>query len=218
MLDAKLAATALDAALENLLNATVRYDRYGGACMAPLAGKTVAVHLTDLDRTVHLIIQPGQVTLNRTLEGEPDATIHTGLPFWPLLKRADTRAAVLAADHARFEGDTQLAEQLLDCLGRLSPDAGAFVAHWAGELPASLVAASEQALRRLLARLGDGADQAVKEYLQFELRLLPTREEFEAFKADVAALAPRVDVLAQRLEKIESEKVGDPPAHAPTQP
>jgi len=56
MLDAKLAATALDAALENLLNATVRYDRYGGACMAPLAGKTVAVHLTDLDRTVTQVL------------------------------------------------------------------------------------------------------------------------------------------------------------------
>ncbi|SIO07044.1 Ubiquinone biosynthesis protein UbiJ, contains SCP2 domain [Sulfurivirga caldicuralii] len=216
MLDPKLAAAALDEALEKLLNTSVRYDRFGGTCMTPLVGKTVAVHLTDLDRTLYLIIQPGLITLNRSLEGDSDATIHTGLPFWPLLKRADTRKAVLAAGHSALEGDTALAEQLLDCLGQLQPDAGAFVERWAGELPASFVTESEQALRHFVARLSDGAEQALKEYLQFELRLLPTREEFETFKADIAALQPRVDALAARVEKIESEKVGDPPSDAPS--
>lgn len=216
MLDTKLATVALDEALETLLNTTVRYDRHGGACMTPLVGKTIAVHLTDLRRTVYLIIQPGLITLNRSLEGEADATIHTGVPFWPLLKKPDTRQAVLEAGHARLEGDVHTAEQLLDCLGRLSPDVGAFVERWAGQLPASFVTESAQALRRLLSQLSDGADQAVKEYLQYELRLLPTRDEFTAFKADIAAMASQVEALAKRVEKIESQKVGDPPAHAST--
>ncbi|WP_294949561.1 SCP2 sterol-binding domain-containing protein [Sulfurivirga sp.] len=204
-MDARLLPAAIDAALEALLNATVRYDARQGACLQPLVGKTVQVTFDDLGMTLYLIIQPGEIALNRTLEGEPDAVIRTHALLWPLLKQPDTRARLLDEGRAALEGDTTVAERLLDCLGSLSPDIGAFVERWLGLLPASLL---EQA-RRPLERLGDNLRQtlrtSLKDYLQFELDLLPTRESFEVFSQQVAELAERVERLEKRIAGLEEE-------------
>ncbi len=204
-MDARLLPAAADAALEALLNTAVRYDARQGACLQPLVGKTVQVSFDDLGMTLYLIIQPGEIALNRTLEGAPDAVIRTHALLWPLLKQPDTRMRLLDEERATLEGDTTLAERLLDCLGSLSPDIGAFVERWLGLLPASLL---EQA-RRPLEQLGDNLRQtlqtSLKDYLQFELNLLPTRESFEVFSQQVAALAEQVERLEKRIARLEKE-------------
>ncbi len=206
MRDAGLLPAALDAVLETLLNSTIRYDVYQGVCLQPLVGRTVQVSFDDLGLIFYLIIQPGEIALNRTLEGEPDAIIRTHALLWPLLKQADTRARLLAEGCAELNGDTELAERLLDCLGSLSPDIGAFVERWLGLLPASLLEQVRRPLAQLNERLRDTLQTSLKEYLQFEINLLPTRESFEVFSQQVEALAERVDQLERRIRTLDGEK------------
>jgi ubiquinone biosynthesis protein UbiJ len=203
MLDLKLLPTALDAVLENLLNTSVRYDQYEGACLAPLIGKTIAVQLEDLQLQLYLIIQSGEIIINRTLENSADAEIQTHSIFWPLLKKPETRTILQQQERVRFQGDAALAEQFLDCLGSLKPDAGAFIEQWLGQMPASIFVQGEQALKHFVHRLKETGKLTTKEYLEFEVELLPTREEYDVFTQQVAAVTTRVEKLDAQISKLE---------------
>ncbi len=209
MLDAKLLAPAVDAALETLLNSVIRYDRHGAPCLQPLAGKAVGVTFSDLNLTFYLIIRPDGIAINRALDGEPDAIITTRSLLWPLLKHAPERDRLLAQGHARLDDDTATAIALLDCLGRLHPDAGELIERWLGALPASLFDQAERQAHRLLSRLRDSARLSVQEYLQFEAALLPTREEYAVFARQVAETAAATEALAARIERLEKELLHD---------
>ncbi|HID00047.1 MAG TPA: hypothetical protein EYP05_01720 [Piscirickettsiaceae bacterium] len=203
MLDAKLLAPAVDTALETLLNSAIRYDQYGAPCLKPLVGKSVGVTFSDLNLTFYFIIQPDQLAINRTLEGEADAQLTTRSLLWPLLKQPDTRAQLLQQQRVTFAGDRTLAEGFLDCLGQLHPELGAVIERWLGTLPASLFTQAEQQAHRLLRRLSDSGRLTLQEYLQFEVALLPTREEYTVFARQVAQTHGQVEQLSARIQRLE---------------
>ena len=204
MLDAKLIPPAVDTALETLLNSAIRYDEKGAPCLKHLVGKTVGITFSDLNLTFYLIIEPDGIAINRTLEGEPDAQITTRSLLWPLLKQATTRAQLLQQRRVRFDGEQALAERLLDCLGQLHADTGAFIEHWLGTLPASLFTQVEQQAQRLLQNLRESGRLSLREYLQFEAAMAPSREEYEVFARQVAETAAEVECLSARIQRLEA--------------
>lgn len=203
MLDTKLLPAALNSALEALLNTQVRHDRFGAPCLSQLSGKTYLIQLEDLQLQFYLIVQPDSILFNAALEGEPDATIRTHSLLWPLLKAHPSREHLLAQGKAQLEGNTLLAHQLLDCLHSLKPDMGAFIEHWLGTLPASLFTQTEHRLHKLLDHLKQTGTLTLKEYLQFEAKVLPSREEFEVFAQQLAETAARTEKLEAQLHKLE---------------
>ncbi len=204
MLEPKLFSTALNDALEKLLNTQLRYDRFGAPCLSELAGKTFLIQLEDLNLSFYLLVQTERIYFSQTLEGAPDATLRTHSLLWPLLKAPNSREPLLTQHKAQLEGDTALAHQLLDCLYSLKPDLGAFMEHWLGTLPASLFTQTEHRLQKLFHHLKETGTLTLKEYLQFEAGVLPSREEFMVFTDLVAETAKQAEKLQTLLDQLET--------------
>ena len=206
-----ISAAAL-ASLEQLLNQAIRLDPEAPARLVPLHGRVIRLELVGLGLSILLIPEPGGMQLLSRFEGEPDCTLR-GTPLDLARMRSSRESAdQLFSGAVEIEGDSGLARQFGEFLSALDIDweeqlsrlTGDVIAHEVGNLARGLFSWGRQ-LRRT-------SGMNLQEYLQEELRLLPSRNEIESFLADVDQLRDDVERLSARLDRLQRQLADSGPA------
>lgn len=167
---------------------------------AALAGRSIAVELTDL--RADLTLRPNAHGIAVTFEhaAAPDARIRATSS--DLLRIVAARGAHGTPGRLHIEGDAEVAQRFRGMLRlvrfdpeeRLAQLVGDVPAHQLGRLFRGVAAFGLETARTL----GDMAG----EYLHYENRALPTRAEVRGFVAAVDTLREDVDRAAARLDRV----------------
>jgi ubiquinone biosynthesis protein UbiJ len=188
---------------EQLLNRTIRLDPEGLAHLAPMHGRVIKLELLGVGRCIYLIPEPGGIQVYQHCEGEADCTLR-GTPL-DLARMRGSRASAdqLFSGSVQISGDSALAQQFAEALFGLDIDWEEQLSRLTGDVAAHEVGNLGRGLFRWGERVRKTAGLNLKEYLQEELRLLPTREEIEPLLADIDHLRDDVERLSARLERLQ---------------
>jgi ubiquinone biosynthesis protein UbiJ len=195
--------------LEQALNRILALDPDTGRRLAALHGRGIRIVLRGTGVVLNFVPgHDGRLQLLGSLEGEPDCTL-TGSPI-DLVRasKPDEGPAQLFAGHVSIDGDTGLAQQFSEALGRLDIDWEEQLAQLTGDIAAHEIGRGVRSAARQGGRLGRSLRQNLSEYLTEEARLLPHRLEVEDFLADVDTLRDDVERLAARIALLEKGRDG----------
>ena len=195
--------------LESAINRYLRLDPESGKRLAGLAGRCINIHLEGLN--VDLYIHPDEhgLQLKDSIEGEADTTLQgTPLALARLGLGSNTEKSLFSGDVV-ISGDVETGQTFKAILDELDIDWEEQVSHLTGDIVAhqlgNLARRGRHALRHGLNTL----EQDIGEYLQEELRVLPTRIETENFSNDVTRIGMDVERLEARVKRLQSARGGD---------
>ncbi|MCK5307505.1 MAG: SCP2 sterol-binding domain-containing protein [Gammaproteobacteria bacterium] len=195
--------SAIISGFESAINRYLRLDPDAGARMAQLYGQCIALELRGLD--LKLFILPGEqgIRLTDRFEGEAN-TVLRGTPLgMAQLGLGSNTGGTLFSGEVLIEGDVEtgqafkaiLDEMDIDWEEQLSKLTGDFIAHQLGN-------ASRHA-RNILRHSRTTIEQDISEYLQEELRVLPSRVETENFSTGVSRIGMDVERLEAHIKRLQ---------------
>jgi ubiquinone biosynthesis protein UbiJ len=192
-----LMPTVLAAGLETAINRYLSLDPDALPPLAALDGAVIAIDLAGLDLTLYLFPSAQGLRVMGRYEGEPTVQIHGT----PLALIRQWRGQPVDSE-ITVEGDAAAGRQFQALLARLDIDweeqfsqvIGDAVAHRLGQLWRGFRQWGQQASAM---RLRDSG-----EYLQQELRALPSRRAVESFLSAVDALREDADRLEARIARL----------------
>lgn len=192
------------AALEKQLNALLALDPVTLTRLGALAGRVVAFQITA--PALQGYIHPGAfgIRLSGYHEGPVDAGLRGSLAAFAGLA-CHPRGGIHGPPGLESWGCTATLEQLYQIHCQAEPDWDALLCRGFGDLVGPLLAQGFRQLAGQASRVQAVAADNLGEYLQEELRLLPSRNEWKAFSGDIDALA----IAVQRLEQAFGQS-GDP--------
>jgi ubiquinone biosynthesis protein UbiJ len=199
----RLAASAVST-LESLVNRYLRLDPGIGARMATLSGKCIGIELRGPDISLFIFPDEHGIQLKDRIEGEPD-TILRGTPLGMVrLGFGGNTEKTLFSGDAVIEGDVETGQAFKAILDELDIDWEEQLARLTGDVIAHQVGNTARHGRGLFRHGVATVEKDITEYLQEELRLLPTRIETENFSADVTRLNMDTDRLMARVKRLQT--------------
>jgi ubiquinone biosynthesis accessory factor UbiJ len=205
-----ISATAF-ATLEALLNQAIRLDPEALARLAPLHGSIIKLELVGLGLAVVLVPDPTGIQVFSSLDAQPDCTLR-GTPLDLAGMRSSRESAEqLFSGAVEIEGDSAIAHQFGEFLSGLDIDWEEQLSHLTGDVIAHEAGNLIRGFGRWGTRVSNTLGLDLREILQEELRLLPSRYEIEPFLSDVDQLRDDVERLAARIDKLNRQTVDSEP-------
>ncbi|MGH8377382.1 MAG: ubiquinone biosynthesis accessory factor UbiJ [Gammaproteobacteria bacterium] len=189
----------LAAAVERALNSALSGSNAAQRDLKQLDGKVIVLELREMPLKLYFLPQDGKLTVRGDHHGKVDMTVRapSGALLEAALKRSDAppRGIELNGDAETAQIFSRLLKQAdLDWEELLSRYVGDIAAHQIGNLTRGLLRWGKDAAERL------GQDLA--EYLHYETRDLPPRQEVEVFLNEVDRLKSDVDRLVIRMQRL----------------
>lgn len=190
-------------ALEQAMGAYLRLDPEIFGHLARFEGKVIAIQWQDTDWCLYLAPHGEGIQVLSHFHGAPDTTlVGRPLAFAKLATHQDS-SGVLFSGEVKIQGDVELGQRFKGVLDRMDIDweewlskvTGDVLAHKAGHALRQLRQWWQQSTRQ-------GAENAA-EYLQQEVRQVPTAEEVDGFYEEVGRLRDDVERAAVRLSHLQ---------------
>jgi ubiquinone biosynthesis protein UbiJ len=182
---------------EASLNGALAADPTALSMLADLAGRRIAVELSDFSLVVVVAIVGDRLTLGgRPAGAEPDATVSGRLASLIAAGRNGTARGLAV------EGDAESVQGLARVMGRLPGAAWERLARTIGDVPARGIERFANAAQETFVNTRERFATSLGEYLQYELRAVAPRADVADFLADVDRLRNDADRLAKRIERL----------------
>ncbi len=188
---------------ETLLNQLAKLDTEQGEAFSSLNEKTIQITLKDLSQTFFVTYfikdienikeKQGRFAVKSHLVGTPDCHIKTTLQ--DLVKQADSSELI---------GNSDLGKTFILGLQQLEIDWEEQLSHITGDLIAFKIGHGIRETGKAQSATQQKVAETFKEYLQFEVNLLPTRSQAHKFSKLVEQTEQEVDALEVRVNSIIS--------------
>jgi ubiquinone biosynthesis protein UbiJ len=193
------------AVLESALNRLLRLDPETRSQLAELQGRVIELNLKGLDETLFVVPSPRGVEILTSYEGEADCTLR-GTPIsLAAMSRDAGDARQLFSGEVEITGDTELGHRFGSILSRLDVDWEEQMSRLTGDLVAHQVGGGVRSALQWGKRGLNAATTNLREYLQEEIRLLPSRYEANEFLAQVDGLRDDVERLEARVSRLRQK-------------
>lgn len=200
-------SAALIGTLETSLNALLSTRPIARERLSKLAGKRVSIEVLPSAQTVHLLFTENSVLIFANSDAPADARIRGNLS--DLLKLVYEPRSVLFGQGIEIEGDASLMQRIQSALIDSELDWETWLSSQIGDLSASAVLQGQESVKSWFIKSKHAFSQSLKDYLQDEIKLLPTRTEYEEWNKQLETLSNRIDNLNQRSEKLGSKRLND---------
>jgi ubiquinone biosynthesis protein UbiJ len=188
--------------LESAFNRYLAMDPDAGIRLQPLDGRTIALELRGFDLVVCLRVAAGRVSVLPEPDTEADTTLRgTPLGFARLGLGDDSTAPLFSGD-VSITGDVEAGQAFKAMLDELDIDWEEQLAGITGDMVAHQLGNAARSAGNWLRQGRTTLEQDLGEYLQEELRVVPTRIEIENFMADVDRLHMDLERLEARIRRL----------------
>lgn len=202
----------ITAGLERIINHVIDLDEEFPAHLQVLHDKIIAIHITDFDICLYLIVcSNNSVQLMSRYDGVADASIKaTSFNLTRMGMSERPNDLVLSGDVV-LDGDVHLAKKVRDVIARFQIDweehlsklTGDVVAHQVGNAVKDAVSWGKKTLQIL--------SQDVADYVVYEKSYVPTKHEMASYVASVDVLRNDVDRVAAKIQQLEQHSVTKKP-------
>ncbi|KTD49323.1 Protein YigP [Legionella quateirensis] len=190
-------------ALQKAINQAMSLDDAMPEKLLALNGKVLEMVITPLN--VHFFIQfmNGEMLLLDQYEGHADTVIHSnpiGLIRLSLLPPSKARS--LFNDKIRMSGDIEFGQQVKTLFDEMDIDWEGHLAHFTGDVVAHQIGSFIRKGMEFKNQFSESMRHNVTEFLQEELRIIPSRNELEDFYNDVDELSLNVERLQAHVNQL----------------
>lgn len=196
--------TALLAAAESALNGYIALDPEGARAFAPIYGRIVAIEIEGLGARLTLIPGPDRLQLFGPYDATPDCLIRGAPLALARMGMAERKESGLSSGEVHIEGDSTVAQHLSEAMAGLDVDWEEQLSRLVGDPLAHQVGQGLRALGEWGRRTGETVKGNLKEYLEEEARLLPSRYEVLDFLSRVDTLRDDVERMEARIERLSA--------------
>lgn len=197
---------ALLAAAEAAINQVLALDAEGAARLAKVQGQVLEVVLTGFGTRVYVLPGESRLFLYGAYDAEPDCVVY-GSPVALLgMVTSEHREDAVFAGAIRIDGDNRLAQTLGEVFQGLDIDWEEQLSKLLGDTLAHRLMDRVRAGERWAGRSRDVTRENLREYLQEEAAVVPSRQELNAFFAAVDTLRDDVERLAARVERLAQQR------------
>ncbi len=190
------------AGLEQAINQHISMDQNAGAQMAQLHGRVIALEVLGTGHTLYLVPGPEMIQLLSSYEGEPDCLLQGSPLAITQLRRPVPEGEDPVPTDMRVSGESELAQQFCRILRGVEINWEAYLSQYTGSLIAGEVSKAIDFAGYWRDHIIDTLNRDLREYLQEESAVLPTRHEIDAFGNGVLQLEQRLRQLQQRIERL----------------
>jgi ubiquinone biosynthesis protein UbiJ len=184
----QIASGAAAAALNHML----AREPWARAALAPFAGRSARLQAAPFSVQLAIVADGGF----SADAGPPTVTIGVDAAALPRML-LEPKAALR---NVRLDGDAEFAQALSNVLQKLRPEPEEELARFVGDAAAVRVVALLRAALAGAREAGGRLAVQAADYLVAENPMLVSRQEMEAFAADVARLRDDVERLAKRID------------------
>lgn len=197
-----LPAAAVNA-FASAFNRYLQLDPEASARMASLQGRCIALEFRGMNLRLYVLPQVNGIQLLQKSDSEPD-TVLSGTPLGMASLGLGSRTEqTLFSGAVTISGDVETGQAFKDILDSMDIDWEEQLSRLTGDVIAHQVGNAARHARRFLAHARSTLEQDTGEYLQEELRVLPSRIEIENYMADVSRLVMDTDRLSARIKRLQ---------------
>ncbi len=201
----------LDAAaiggLETAVNAFLDQSPMVREKLNRLAGKRLGIKVLPQDWYLQLLFSDGEILLLTEPGNADDALIQGKMA--DLLQLLYQPRKVLFGQGIALEGDAAMVQRIQKALGDAELDWEAWLGDQLGDLSAGVLISSSHKLSQWIQSSNTDLRLSMKDYLQDEIRILPSRIEFEYWADEIGRLENRIEILSRRLQSLNSERLNN---------
>lgn len=197
-----LLLTSLQAGINRLL----AFDTGARSALAQLAGKVIAIEITQPPYQVFLLPGSDYLELTAARPGHVDVSIR-GRPA-ALLGMVIGKQDARSQGHVEIRGDIHLAQRFQQIMQALDVDWEEFISMYAGDMAAHHIGRLGRDAGRYFMTARQSLITQFTEYLRYEQNMLPLRHEIDHFIEAVDGLRDDVERVQQRLQQLEQQRGG----------
>ena len=190
--------------LESAINRYLQLDPDSAARMATLSGRCIGIDLRGLD--LKLFIYPGEQGIRISDHSDTAAdTVLSGTPLGMVrLGLGKNTEKTLFSGEVTIHGDVETGQAFKAILDQTDIDWEEQLSKLTGDIIAHQLANTARHATKALRHGRRTLQQDIGEYLQEELRVLPSRIETENFSTAVTRISIDADRLAARIRRLQS--------------
>jgi ubiquinone biosynthesis accessory factor UbiJ len=193
----------INRSLESAFNRYLRLDPKAGERLAGLDGRVIALEMRGLDLMLVFRVQDQGIAFIDEPERKPD-TLLRGTPLGITrlgLGRGSATGALFSGD-VEISGDVETGQAFKMFLDAIDIDWEEQLSRYTGDLLAHRLGNAARHAGSWLGHACLTLEQDLSEYLQEELRVVPTRIEIENLITDIGRLGMDTDRLEARLRRL----------------
>jgi len=193
-------------ALQKAINQAMSLDENMSTKMQSLNGKTLEMNISPLDVRFFIQFNQAKMCLLDEYDGQPDTVIYSnpiGLIRLSLLPASQARS--LFNDKVRMSGDVELGQRVKKLFDEMDIDWEGHLAHFTGDVIAYQIGSFVKKGIAFKSRFSQSMRMNMTEFLQEELRVVPSKNELVDFFSDIDELSMGVDRLQARLNQLKSQ-------------
>ncbi|SIS43594.1 ubiquinone biosynthesis accessory factor UbiJ [Neptunomonas antarctica] len=192
--------------LESAINALLQSDPVTCQALQRLSGKIIQIEADDLQQSVFILPFNAGMQLQSHIEGEADVTLSGSSNRLLQLLSSDNKAELFFGNGISVTGESALANQFQNLLADTRIDWEGLLAEHTGDLAAHQISDAVKGQISFVKHVSDSLRENLHEYIQEELRILPTRPETDAFMDAVDNLKDRTDRLTARIHVLQQKQ------------
>jgi ubiquinone biosynthesis protein UbiJ len=198
-------AAAAVGALELLINRYLAMDPYAMEQLAELHGQVICIEVVGLQLRLFMVPGPSGIQVLSRFEEEPDCTLR-GTPLaLARMRNSETKTDQLLAGNVEVVGNTELGHRFGEILSGLDIDWEEQLSRFTGDPLAHEIGRGVRGIKNWGGQTLRTWGTNLQEYLQEELRLLPSRLEIEDFLDDVDQYRDDVERMQARVERLHQQ-------------
>jgi len=190
---------AFSKSFEMAFAGAIHLDEMHGQAFSELEGKVIELWIAPVKFPLFCLINQGQVATQTVLNGEADVTLKTGLRQFRVLAQEG------CFETKYIRGDKGLGQAFVEAMESLEIDWEEHLSHYTGDLVAFKIGHGIRSLLERKQNTKQHAGDTLREYLQFEINALPTRNQVEHFVKDVQHTQNSVEQMAERIKNLTSQ-------------
>lgn len=193
-------------ALQTAINQAMSLDDTMHTKLLALDEKVLEMVISPLNVTFFIQFLNGEMLLLDQYDGHADTIIHSnpiGLIRLSLLPPSKARS--LFNDKIRMSGDIEFGQQVKKLFDEMDIDWEGHLAHFTGDVVAYQIGSFIRKGIEIKNQFSTSMRQNITEFLQEELRVIPSRNELEDFFNDVDDLSLSVERLQAHVNQLMSD-------------
>ncbi len=191
-------------ALEKLVNSVLRIASETDQLLAPLAEKTVKLHINPPEFDLVMYFSEQGIQILENYQGDIDVELSGSPVAFGLMSLSGKPTRALFSGKVSMQGDSQVGHHFQQLFESLDIDWQQQLSRIIGTHPAKRIMDFIGQSSQWFSETNDAMQEDVSEYLQEESRLLPAQPEADMFFDNIDQLRADVDRLEAKVKRLQS--------------
>ena len=166
-----------------------------------LEGKILSIHIKNTSRIFNVIMNSNELN-SHTITENYDVQISGSLINFAKLLRNNSSDA-LRDGTISINGDVAVAQKFQKLFAMIKPDIEEELSHFVGDIMANNIVKVSKKTGDWIQSTKDILQENIKEYLQEEIKLMPSKYEFNIFSKEVSKIRDDIERLEKKINEFQ---------------